>query len=324
MNGLQLADIRPQLSKLAAGGEGVVYSITGLPDRVFKQYKSNLNEPPDYSVLARLVELPQALKPSDKLLLLSRTTWPTHLVIDSGRPCGFLMPALSANHYRRYGLRANPHNVLCDWNQITYSGQVLPTHMVTEIPNLATEQVIALLGDLARTVSVMHQHNIVVGDMSGKNLIWSPQQMTTTLIDCDSFRVEGQGVCVAKESPGWIDPALAGRPTDKSSDVYKMGVAAYRSLWRAPEGQSISPDDVRARASTRTVPPHIVELVSSSLSTNGRPAIEDWVANCTMSPPRPTVSVASTTRVAGAAPTPPLRERPVIRLAADLHAPEST
>jgi hypothetical protein len=305
---VRLEDIQPHLTKIAAGGEGVVHEVRTMPHVVFKQFKSSLPEPPDFRVLAELVEFPSKLKPADRDRLLSRTTWPTTLVTSgSSRITGYLMRALPTDLYRRYGLRANPQNVLCDWNQISYSGEILPPHMVSEIPALSTEQILIILADLVATVGILHRNGCAVGDMSGKNLVWSASPLSTMLIDCDSFRIGGRGVCVPKESPGWIDSALAGGPTTMESDIFKIGVAAFRALWRVTTGQTVTADDVRVRrgAGSGDIPPHVSELIEASIVPSGRVTIEDWIERCRMNPPRPILRPTVGARSGSVTPQPP-------------------
>lgn len=290
----RLEDIQPFLTKIAAGGEGVVHEVRHMPGVVFKQFKSTLEAPPDYKVLAELIRLPMGLQEAERDHLLSRTTWPTTLVASSsGKVVGYLMPALPAGLYRSYGLRSNPQNVLCDWNQISYSGQPQPPHMMSDVPTLSTEMILELLGDLVKTVGILHRNGCAVGDMSGKNLVWTIAPASTMIIDCDSFRVGGRGVCLPKESPGWIDTALDGAPTGTHSDIFKIGVAAFRALWRVTAGQTITVGDVLAKKGSSDVPPHVTELILASVAPGGRPTIDDWIARCRKNAPRPTLSTAS-------------------------------
>ena len=133
-----------------------------------------------------------------------------------------------------------------------------------------------LIKDLAITVDLLHQHDIIIGDMSGKNLIWTTQPNRVIIIDCDSFRIDGRkGVCIHKESPGWIDPTLQGSQTCKESDIYKLGVAAFRSLWNDPS--SVVTPDVVNRSRPSNIPGDLISLISASVGTTNRPTSNDWV-----------------------------------------------
>jgi len=186
------------------------------------------------------------------------------------------MPAIEDAFYRRYGLRTNPKRVLCDWNQLSYQDAPLPAHMISEVPRPSVEEKILLIKDLAGTVDLLHRHDIIVGDMSGKNLIWTTQPNRVIIIDCDSFRISGRkGVCIHKESPGWIDPTLQGSQTCKESDIYKLGVAAFRSLWNDPSSV-VSPDVVN-RSRPSNIPGDMISLISASVGSTNRPTSNDWV-----------------------------------------------
>lgn len=276
MQAVDYEQLGGDLEKLAAGGEGIVYRIPSRPHLVFKEYKEAQRPTLDVPALARLVGSLDTMGPADRSRIATRTAWPRHLVVKQGQVLGFLMPAIEPDFYRNYGLRSNPKRVLCDWNQLIYQNTgPLPSHMVSDIPTPAVGERLSLLRDLATTVQVLHSHDIVVGDMSGKNLLWRLQPATVFFIDCDSFRPSGErGACTHKESPGWVDPALGGGPTTKDSDIYKLGVAAYRSLWADPSG-SVSSQGVLARASA-SVPAEFRDLVASSVASSGRPTAADW------------------------------------------------
>ena len=276
MSVISYATIAQQLERLSEGGEGIVFRIRNQPKIVYKEYKSAQIPFLNIRALEELMDSASSWDSSDISRLTSRTVWPQTLVDHGSDKRGFLMPAIETSFYRSYGLRSNPKQVLCDWNQLTYQGDPLPTHMISEVPRPSVNERIQLIKDLAETVHLLHQHDIIVGDMSGKNLIWSTQPNRVIIIDCDSFRIDGRkGVCTHKESPGWIDPVLQGRETCKESDIYKLGVAAYRSLWNDPNTQVTSPV-VTARKPVG-VPDALISLVAASVGTSSRPDAKTWV-----------------------------------------------
>ena len=276
MSVISYATIAQQLERLSEGGEGIVFRVRNQPTVVYKEYKAAQVPYLNIGALEELMDAVRSWDSSDASRLASRTVWPQTLVDHGSDMRGFLMPAIEGAFYRRYGLRSNPKQVLCDWNQLSYQGDSLPAHMISEVPKPSVEEKIQLVKDLATTVHLLHQHDIIVGDMSGKNLIWSTQPNRVIIIDCDSFRIDGRkGVCTHKESPGWIDPVLQGRETCKESDIYKLGVAAYRSLWNDPNTQVTSPIVTAKRPAG--VPDALISLVAASVGTSSRPDAKTWV-----------------------------------------------
>lgn len=277
MQTLQHATLAPHLDQLAVGGEGIVYRVSSMPRMVLKQYKEAQRPQLDTAALSELVQVVDQWDAGDKARLMSRTAWPSALVADPRGVCGFLMGEVEDSYYGRYGLRANPRRVLCDWNQLIYQSTApTPAHLISDMPQVAVEGIIQLLQDLAATVQALHRNSIVIGDMSGKNLIWTVGPNRVFMIDCDSFHFDGRrGACSHKESPGWVDPVLAGRATDRESDIYKLGVAAYRAL--AHDAHSAVTQAQVAQTLTGTsVPSSLVGLISASVDTAGRPTATEW------------------------------------------------
>lgn len=323
--------IEPHLERLAAGGEGIVYRITNMPTHVFKEYKQLQQTALNIDALHDLIAVPTRLGASDRQRLETRAAWPERVVVRNGRVIGFVMRTIPDAFYRRHGIHHSPRRVLLDWNQLIYQSQVLPATMVSEVPRLSHEQIITLLADLAETMALLHDQDLVIGDISGKNLIWRTEPFEVLLIDCDSFRPEtGRGVCVHKESPGWIDMSLGGGPTTKDSDVFKLGVAAYRALWQDPNSVVVT-DLVRPLSGS--VPSAVIDIIGRSVGPTNRPTARQWVETLgnlykyggrpTINVPRPTATpvpsaapIDPTPRPAGdaASPAAPARQRPRLRV----------
>lgn len=276
MAAIARSSIASELVRVADGGEGIVYRIGSRPTQVYKEYKEAQRPTMNVAALQDLIDFKDQLPTPDQARLLSRTVWPKEIVAHGAQPFGFVMDAIDPRFYRKYGLRANPKDVLCDWNQLIYQAGTAPSHMISEIPRVSAPEAVQLLSDLAQTVDLLHRHDIVVGDMSAKNLVWSVNPLVVLLIDCDSFRRSGKlGVCAHKESPGWVDPTLQGRPTSKDSDIYKLGVAAYRSLWH-DASSAVTSQFVKDRPA-HNVPAVLLSLIAASVAETGRPSSTDWV-----------------------------------------------
>jgi len=276
MSVIPFTSISQNVERLSEGGEGIVFRLRNQPTLVYKEYKANQLPHLNIQALEELMNVVSTWEKSHQIRLLSRTVWPQTLVAHGQEKRGFLMPAIEDAFYRRYGLRTNPKRVLCDWNQLSYQDVPLPAHMISEVPRPSVEEKMMLIEDLSTTVNLLHQHDIIVGDMSGKNLIWTTQPNRVVIIDCDSFRIDGRkGVCIHKESPGWIDPTLQGRETTKESDIYKLGVAAFRSLWNDPS--SIVTPQLVDQTRNSSIPAALISLISASVGATNRPTSHDWV-----------------------------------------------
>lgn len=268
--------IAADLEEIGQGGEAVVFRIRSQPRRIFKEYRPKTLTSFDLAQLISIIDFPSSLDPDERSWLLQRTTWPEEVVVASGNACGFVMSEIPDAFRRRHGLASNPRRVDCGWNYLAYRSEAHVAAMLSEIPSPSDQQIVELLLELARTIELLHRHHIVLGDISGNNLLWSIEPTELLIIDCDSFRFEGtQGPSGHKESPGWMDPYLRGGPTSGSSDVYKLGVAAFRSLWSDPR-TAVTADAVRS-SMRPDVPRALHQLIEESVVDGTRPTASDWV-----------------------------------------------
>jgi len=264
--------------EIGRGGEGIVYALRSRPNEVFKKFKSRSGHGINRPVLERLVGFPQQLSDSDRDILLSRTAWPTTVVEQGNTAVGFLMPRIPDRFFRKHGVRLAPKRVLCEWNYLSLRNRYNTNpNIVSEVPRFGATESMSLVRDLAATMDILHKNNVVVGDISGRNLIWTdlPQPMVY-IIDCDSFHFEGEGgVAGLKQTPDWDDPALPlnDNTTTLDSDRYKLALAAYRAIWAA------STDRLGGKAApeNREVPDAVMELVRRGNGLQNRPTAREWV-----------------------------------------------
>lgn len=267
-------------SELGRGGEGVVYRIPSLKDQVYKEFLAAAYTTPDVSALERLIAVKGGLSPEEKVWLGARTVWPDVTVVDRGALKGFLMPNIHQRFIRRHGIRANPKTVFCEWNYLTHRTKFFSNpNIFSEVPRTDHLDALTLVFDLAQSISMLHKHGVIIGDLSGKNLLWTNSPgFQVMLIDNDSFRLAGTGgVASPKQSPDWDDPFLAGKATSQESDVYKLALAAYRAIWSAGTVRPSAEDKDRV---TRLpgIPENVMDLIFESLRAHGRPTASDWVS----------------------------------------------
>jgi hypothetical protein len=278
---VQRSDLGPpgSLIELGRGGEGVVFGLESDPAVVYKEYLPRTGLVLNGAALAHLVDLPEQLPAPDRAVIRSRTAWPTALVVDGSRLLGYLMPRIPGEYWRTHGALHDPRHVVCEWNYLTYRQQwAASSTIVSDVPVLPDDDIMKLLADLAKTTAVLHRHGIVMGDVSGRNLLWTDQPGAKVfVIDCDAFRPEGHdAVNPPKESPDWGDPAIERSATTRASDIYKLGLAAYRALWSATSGRppaSLAPKE--------GVPETIVDLILRSVRLEGRPTADEWALEMT-------------------------------------------
>lgn len=292
-----------RFQELGAGGEGRVLALPGRQDVVFKEFFSGASTVPNLTALERLVAVRDSWTPDEKSWMNERSVWPTSAVVDGNRLRGLLMPRIPGVYYRQHGIRGNPRRVPCEWNYLALRGRFKNNpNIVSDVPQLSVHEALELVLDLAKTIHLLHRYNIVLGDVSGRNLLWSDRPTPRVMvIDNDGFRFVGSGgVASPKQSPDWEDPFLKGQATSHESDVFKLALAAFRGIWSAGTDKP-SPTSLRSREA-QSVPPEVVGLIERSTQGSHRPSAADWVS--VLSPlvslrGRPSIALGATSPAVG-------------------------
>lgn len=263
-----------RLNQLGAGGEGIVYSTNAFPNLVFKEFKPEVARELNVDELSNLVGHFATLPALSQDWLRERTVWPCALVERRGRCVGFLMPRIPKEFRARYGIRSNPKMVELEWNRLVRRSA--NSNIVSEVPTPAELELVDLVRDLYLTAQHLHDAGVVIGDISGRNLLWRLNPVPQVLfIDNDGFRLERRsGVLRPKESPDWEDPTVSGAQTSRASDLYKLALASYRALW----GRSGRPSRIPDEQASWTEPQHLLwPLLAETIHAVARPGLRDWL-----------------------------------------------
>jgi hypothetical protein len=289
------------LVELGAGGEGRVYEFADNPELVYKEYFVRSQTSPNPDALTRLIDLPGSWSVGEREWFETRTVWPRTAVFDHGRLRGYIMKRIPETFRCLHGILKRPRSVLCDWNFLSLRDRYRSNaNLVSKIPDLGTADISQLVIDLAKTIAFLHEHGVIIGDLSGRNLIWTNQPSPyVMLIDCDGFRIRGSsGVNYTKQTPDWIDPAVKGS-TNQQSDIYKLSLAAFRAIWGA--GTDLPPTGIAGLEAPPHVPAKLPSLIARSCTTSQRPTAAQWVQELTES--RPLVPSPSSSPSTGDRPT---------------------
>ena len=151
-------------------------------------------------------------------------------------------------------------------------------NIYSEVPRVTPIGALSAVVDLCKTMEILHRHNIVIGDISGRNLLWTDvPTLRVMVIDCDSFHPEGKvGVSPPKQSPDWEDPSLATPLTTMESDLYKLALAAYRGIWAATTDRPLA-GNKRMPDAPDGVPEILRSLIERSIGASPRPSAKEWV-----------------------------------------------
>jgi hypothetical protein len=300
---------------LGDGGEGEVFEIQNQTDNVLKIFKDVVRPELNELGLQQTIDLLSTMAMSDQVFVRERSVWPHTLVQDKGMFVGFVMPLLSGEYFCRHGQLGNPLDGMSDWNKLTFRRAWISnpnlesdcpalwfpegtaTDSLDDLQKESRQTLLRLLLDLAELFEVLHRYKIVVGDVSGRNILWSSASGDKVmLIDCDGCRRESSvGVTRAKQSPDWFDPTLESRdPTTIDSDLFKLATALYRGYFadgigtpaKNPIPLSDSVDEEFQFMALRGVGPSnrptasewvsFLHRVISVGEFAGRPVINDW------------------------------------------------
>jgi DNA-binding helix-hairpin-helix protein with protein kinase domain len=150
--------------KLGSGGEGVVFHINEQPASVAKIYSEPL-KPRQVAKLKAMVAVAD-----DPLRTVA--AWPTAMLYAGSTPVGFTMPLVPAQRPLHELLGPRSRHEL--------------------FPNAHWSFLIHTARNLARAFAVLHERNVVIGDVNSNNIVVCGDS-TARLIDCDSFQFPADG-----------------------------------------------------------------------------------------------------------------------------------
>jgi DNA-binding helix-hairpin-helix protein with protein kinase domain len=151
-------------TKLGSGGEGVVFRINEQPASVAKIYSEPL-KPRQVAKLQAMVAVAD-----DPLRTVA--AWPTAMLYAGTTPVGFTMPLVPAQRPLHELLGPRSRHEL--------------------FPNAHWSFLIHTARNLARAFAVLHERNVVIGDVNSNNIVVCGDS-TARLIDCDSFQFPANG-----------------------------------------------------------------------------------------------------------------------------------
>jgi hypothetical protein len=259
--------------ELGTGGQGKVTAVNQfLVNRqwsaVLKLYSPAAIVGLRPTVLEKLVSFPRQLGPEDSSWLHEHTAWPAVIVEDDDVVSGFLMRSVPAAYHfdfrtQTQGVRSRLADVAFLLNADEY--------LMSAGLAVSDQDRLTMLSALAGTLSRLHSLGVVIGDLSPKNLLFSPGASPGCfIIDCDTVRLHGETVLDQVDTPDWESPTGEPKAT-VATDAYKFGLLAIRLFARDQ-----STRDVSALAA---LSPELGRLAEDSLSDDPdqRPSPYSWL-----------------------------------------------
>jgi DNA-binding helix-hairpin-helix protein with protein kinase domain len=262
---VELADLTAA-EKIADGGHGSVFRLSRPAGVLLKLYHGGIAVLA--GELARLIEL-RTRSPD---LAGAPTAWPTGRVFERGRCVGLLMPAAPD----RFTTRLAGRSRLRELQFLLYPRRAMWADLA--LPTDEERRVLAV--GYVRLFEVLHRNDVVVGDVSMRNLLWTLEGGPGVYaIDCDGFRLAGRPPSVRpSDTAGWVDPACP-RAVTLDADRYKLALLTVRLLLG---NHTVTPADVCAKPLLRAAfGGALGSLVARAARPGKRPAAESWLAALT-------------------------------------------
>ncbi len=262
------------LTRIAAGGQGIVYTAPGIrttvsEKMVFKEYKPPFQAQLDVAALAAMPRFLTALPATAAHRLISIAAWNCGLVEDNGKVVGFVMPRIPDQFAWTMTFPGGPKTKTTELQHLLNHPDMLYNwgHVISLIERLG------LIRSFATNLNFMHQIGIVVGDLSPKNLLFSfaGGSAQAYFIDTDAMIVNGRTALPPVETPGWSVPP-GEPPATAQADTYKLALIALRLL--TADQESKSPQTIPT-----FTPPLLRQLITDTLTAapHARPAPATWV-----------------------------------------------
>ncbi|GIH72315.1 hypothetical protein [Sphaerimonospora thailandensis] len=216
--------------KLGMGGQGAVYDFKSPRGRglegagyVYKEYLQPAAV--NAAALADLVALPGRMASNERDRLLAQAAWPLARVLNGNRVTGFIMAKVPSQFWGE----ATAGRKLREAQYLMFEPKPLWGDIVP--PDAGGRLEVARRA--ASLFQLLHANRLIVGDVSMRNLLWSPSPVGIFLLDCDGARVEGRSPVMRQpETIDWDDPLQLRAGPDQDTDRYKLALLIVRILTR--------------------------------------------------------------------------------------------
>lgn len=186
---LRTQEYRLHDKPLASGGEGEVYEIEGMPDKVAKIYYDNRLSEAKHQKLRAMTRIPVSQLPE--------CAWPQEILYQDGNFRGFVM------------------------KKITGLGNLVEFFVYENRNTHSWKQYVVTAANVAAAVNNIHDSGIIIGDLKPDNIILDPRSGRIMLVDTDSYQIRGEGdeifPCTVA-TPEYIPPELQNVNFEKAGD----------------------------------------------------------------------------------------------------------
>jgi DNA-binding helix-hairpin-helix protein with protein kinase domain len=214
--------------RLAAGGQGEVFSISSPRAHVLKRYfPRELAKDPalEARLLAMVTGRPPGWRESGGHITMA---WPTDAVYEDGRFAGFIMPVIDMAATVGIHRITNPSD----------RRRADPSRPGAWMAGFSWRYLVRAAANLVRVTHAMHAAGIVIGDLNDAN-VRVGQDARVTLLDCDSMQITdaatGRRYFCRVGRPEFTAPELLQADwsttiREPASDIFALAIHLYALL----------------------------------------------------------------------------------------------
>ena len=226
--------------EIGRGGQAIIFlvkdGIESPKAAVFKQYKQHIE--PRRDGFSALMALYEHLGKSEQHWIDEHAAWPSKLSLDGEKVIGCFMPLIPDGYFVLDGERRRSlsfQHLHTDFKETT-----------RWVPKINNRIRVKLIEDFLKTVTLLHECGVVLGDISADNCLWTESDLqgrpSVFFVDCDSMRVQGSVAPIDQgDPPGWALPEARNDGShfsgqrSRHDDEYKVGLFVLRTLFAKTE-----------------------------------------------------------------------------------------
>lgn len=254
---------------VARGGRGVIYSARPKkmlsPEIVLngryllKCPKMSGASVSGEAIASHLDQINRRLK-NEYSFFKSRLALPLAVVENKGQFLGYLMPEFTQGCY--FKKTYSDGEVKDSLRELKVFLNKRSERDLFGVPNLEAAQRLAIVVDMLETLAKLHENGLVVGDLSGSNLVVQDKSARKSnqrviFLDVDSFSYPGGAHPLGSESTiHWRSPEELTNPgaaPTRESDVYKAGLVIIRLLHQVQDTGVSSFDIYKSKVASRSL-----------------------------------------------------------------------